>query len=234
MVGRVLTIGDEAFTSLGVIVGWRILSISTSNCNVPIPSNLVISLGEISTFKPHVPQAVLHPFDCDRGDVDAGDVGNAILAQLLAEPRVPAPNLQYLPTFKGNGKKRITLDACMILSTGREETRNYRVGWVEEGAEKVLEVGVIFEPLVVLLGGEPLIPCSNNNDGKSYERRDGKTESGIELANGPVVRIEIGGRRARGDVPGADALCLRYHVGHQTLRALTMPYPNHMAAFDKK
>ena len=43
MMGRVLTIGDEAYTSLGDIAGWRILSISTSNCKVPIPSHLVIS-----------------------------------------------------------------------------------------------------------------------------------------------------------------------------------------------
>lgn len=190
--------------------------------------------GEISTFKPHVPQAVLHPFDSDGGDVDAGDVGNAIPAQLLAEPRVPAPNLQYLPTFKGKGKTHYFGRMYDSEHKERDETRNYRVGWVEEGAEEVLEVGVIFEPLVVLFGGEPLIPCSNSNDAKSYERRDGKQESGIDLVSGPVVRIEIGGRRARGNVQGAVALRLFSHLGHRTRRALTMPNPEHLAGFNKK
>lgn len=122
----------------------------------------------------------------------------------------------------------------MIRNTRRDETRNNRVGWAEEGAEEVLEVGVIFEPLVVLFGGEPLIPCSNSNDAKSSERRDGKTDSGIDLVSGPVVGIEIGGGRARGNVQGAVALRLWSHVGHRTLRALTMPNPEHMAAFNKK
>lgn len=75
-------------------------------------------------------------------------------------------------------------------------------------------MGVVFEPFIVLLGGEPLVPMKSEQRSRQEAKRR-KREGEEWRAAIPIVGIDIGGGGARGDVHGAAAGTLIAGIAHR-------------------
>ncbi|KAG6515080.1 hypothetical protein ZIOFF_025460 [Zingiber officinale] len=77
-----------------------------------------------------------------------------------------------------------------------------------------MEVGVVFEPFTVLLGGEPHVPIKSEQRLRQEAKR--RKIGGEEWRTArPIVGIEIGGGGARGDVHGTAAAILIAGIAHR-------------------